>query len=177
MHQLVPCSFTSCVSVHLVRCIPIRYAARHPQFTAESFTPVHICTESGTVLFPNERIGEKCTEGESVIVELLGTFNRDFTAGISQTEPSLVLICIDKPRKQSPWKVPPPPATHIETEARTHVSPLTQIYICSGPNIGINDPTFTREKTLWELYAYSPQHDYVDVILRFDKYWLSFCHS
>lgn len=130
MHQLVPCSFTSCVSVHLVRCIPIRYAARHPQFTAESFTPVHICTESGTVLFPNERIGEKCTEGESVIVELLGTFNRDFTAGISQTEPSLVLICIDKPRKQSPWKVPPPSShAHRDRSTYTCIPTHSNIYL------------------------------------------------
>jgi hypothetical protein len=28
---------------------------------------------------------------------------------------------------------------------------------------------FTREKTLWELFAYTPSHDYVSVVITFDQ--------
>lgn len=38
-----------------------------------------------------------------------------------------------------------------------------------GPRLCPNDPGFTREKTLWELFAYTPPHDYVSVVITFDQ--------
>lgn len=38
-----------------------------------------------------------------------------------------------------------------------------------GPNIGANSSNFTRQKSLWELYAYTPEHEYVPVIISFDS--------
>ena len=37
-----------------------------------------------------------------------------------------------------------------------------------GPTVGLDDPAYEREKTLWELYAYTPAHNYVPVVFLFD---------
>lgn len=37
-----------------------------------------------------------------------------------------------------------------------------------GPRIGPHDPNYTREQTLWELYAFTPLTNYVTVCFRFD---------
>ena len=49
----------------------------------------------------------------------------------------------------------------LEDNAIVHVELL-------GPKLGPNDPDFIREKTLWELYAYTPPHDYVPVVFIFE---------
>jgi hypothetical protein len=45
-----------------------------------------------------------------------------------------------------------------------------EIYVeLLGPKIGMNDPGFTRQKSMWELLAYTPKHEYVEVIFRLDE--------
>lgn len=45
------------------------------------------------------------------------------------------------------------------------VRPNEKIFVeLLGPKIGANDPGFTRQKSMWELLAYSPKNDYVHVI-------------
>jgi hypothetical protein len=36
-----------------------------------------------------------------------------------------------------------------------------------GPRIGLNDPAYTREKTLWELFAYTAPYDFSRVEVRY----------
>lgn len=37
-----------------------------------------------------------------------------------------------------------------------------------GPKLGPSDPSYSRDKTLWELYAYATPQDFVNVTLLFD---------
>ena len=37
-----------------------------------------------------------------------------------------------------------------------------------GPVIGPHDPNYARERSLWELYAFTAQHDYVTAVFTFD---------
>ena len=46
------------------------------------------------------------------------------------------------------------------------------IHVHSSLQIGINDPSYKREKTLWELQAYTPREEWVDVVIHADlKEW------